>query len=438
VPAAPDLAPGSPGTLLRQVEVQGRVQDVRFAAGVVTAVGALPALPGDTVVDGAGGALLPGLHDHHLHLLALAAAQASVDVSDGLAPLRDQPGTTWLRAVRWAGDGDRHALDAVVAHRPVRVQHRSGALWVLNSRAVQELGLRDVQRPGVERDERDEPTGRLWREDAWLAARLGQQLPDLAAVGVRLARLGLTGVTDATPDLDEQTCALLRRSVPQHLQLLGDPHGTGPVKVVLPDHELPAYDALCATLRQVRPRPVAVHCVTREALLLLLTALDEVGHVVGDRVEHGSLVPADVLDRLPPVVTQPGFLSDRGDDYLRDVPAEDRPDLYRYRSLVDAGRCVVPSSDAPFGPLDPWAVLRAARDRTTATGRQVGPGEAVPVAQALDGMLRPLHDLTAPARTVFPGAPADLVLLAAPLAQVLEAPDADLVVRTWIAGTEIG
>jgi predicted amidohydrolase YtcJ len=144
-----------------------------------------------------------------------------------------------------------------------------------------------------------------------------------------------------------------------------------------------------------------------------------------------------VADRLPAVVTQPGFVLDRGDDYLRDVDPRDLPDLYRYRSLLDMGCTVVPSSDAPYGPLDPWTVLRAARDRRSATGAPVNPGEAVPVETALGGMLRPLEDLAAPPRRVEVGAPADLVLLAAPLAEVLADPSAEAVVGTWVAGERL-
>lgn len=421
-------------TLLRAVEVDGARTDVRLAAGGVIAVGALSPEPGEAVVEGRGGALLPGLHDHHVHLLATAAALASVDVRAGLASLAGQPGSGWLRAVGWSGEGDRHALDAVVGDRPLRVQHRSGALWVLNTAAVEALGLTTSDHPGIERDAEGLPTGRLWRADDLLAARLGTAPPDLAALSRRLAALGVTGVTDATPDLTPETCALLRREVPQRLQLLGDPDASGPWKVVLPDHALPSLDDLVARLRAARPRPVAVHCVTREALVLLLAALDEVGPHQGDRVEHGSVVPLELAGRLPTVVTQPGFLLDRGDDYLRDVDPRDLPDLYRYRSLLDAGCTVVPSSDAPYGPLDPWTVLRAARDRRSATGGGVNPGEGVPVETALAGMLRPLEDLTARPRRVEVGAPADLVLLAAPLAEVLADPSADAVVATWIGG----
>src|SRR5262245_15116142 len=63
--------------------------------------------PGERIISAHGGALLPGLHDHHIHLLALAAARASVQCGppavtgmDALVrALRASPGTGWLRGI---------------------------------------------------------------------------------------------------------------------------------------------------------------------------------------------------------------------------------------------------------------------------------------------------------------------------------------------------
>lgn len=50
---------------------------IRLAGGVVTALGAaVHTEPGDTVIDGAGGTVLPGLIDSHVHLLPGSPAQA--------------------------------------------------------------------------------------------------------------------------------------------------------------------------------------------------------------------------------------------------------------------------------------------------------------------------------------------------------------------------
>jgi predicted amidohydrolase YtcJ len=167
--------------------------------------------------------------------------------------------------------------------------------------------------------------------------------------------------------------------------------------------------------------------VTREALVLLLAALDGAGPRPGDRIEHAALVPPELVPELARlgvrVVTQPGFLADRGDDFLRDVPPADHPDLYRCATLLRAGVPVALSSDAPFGPLDPWAVIAAAAARRTASGQVAGPGERVAFARALDAYLAPPGDPGGPPRRVSPGLPADLVVLRGPLAQAARFPD---------------
>ena len=71
--------------LVHDVEVDGRAGlDVRLADGRITAIGPrLAPAPGDDVLDGHGGALLPGLHDHHLHLRA-TGARGDNDAAGGL------------------------------------------------------------------------------------------------------------------------------------------------------------------------------------------------------------------------------------------------------------------------------------------------------------------------------------------------------------------
>jgi predicted amidohydrolase YtcJ len=499
--------------LLRDVIVEGRLVDVRASGGVVTSVGPrLTARPGDTVIDGRRGALVPGLHDHHIHLLALAAAERSVRVGPAATPDRDAfagalaqadramgPGA-WLRAVGYhesiAGSLDRWRLDAIVRDRPVRVQHRSGSEWVLNSRAVELTGL-DVADPapdagagappgptfarsaaapgsgavadwtgdiptlsdpvvGVERDGQGRPTGRLRGLDRWLRDRLPPEPPpDLAPVGERLSRLGVTGVTDATPiDRLEDMAPLARAAatglLPQRVVVTGGPGLTaaempaplarGPVKLVVADHALPSLEDLVGWLRAAheQERPVAVHCVTRTALALAVAAFDAAGAFVGDRIEHGSVVPPELRKLVASlglvVVTQPNFVAERGDRYLAEVDQHDQPHLYPCRSLLDAGIGVGGGTDAPFGDPDPWRAISAAIERRTAGGAPLGLREAVSPERALALFLTPPDDPGGEPRRVRPGVPADLCLLDASLSQVLEQPSSERVALTVHAG----
>lgn len=453
----------------RRVELPVGIRDVVVRDGRVVEITDDAPSHGSVVIDGRGGALIPGLHDHHLHLHATAAAAESIrcgppevtDLAGLTAALTAAPGDGWIRGVGYTetvgGLIDRSALDRCSADRPVRIQHRSGALWILNTRAADLVGLEQADHLGIERDERGRPTGRLWRADDWLRDHLpAAGPPSLSTLGDRLSAYGITGVTDATPDLssssrDALVAAHRCGELPQRLRLLGVGIGddlpdagsavtVGPYKIVIADSGLPDLADLTERIRQAHThrRPVAVHCVSRVALALLLAAFRDAGVIDGDRIEHGAIIGAGTVTELAElgvrVVTQPGFLADRGDDYLARVDAADLPDLYRCRSLLDHHVPTALSSDAPYGPLDPWAVIRAAIERRAPTGEIVGEAERIRADEALDCHLAPLDDPGGAARQIRPGADADLVLLDRPLAEVLDDPRSDMLRCTVIRG----
>lgn len=457
--------------LFTNAEVEGQLVDVRAEGGIVSEVAPkLQPRDGENVIEARAGALIPGLHDHHLHLLAMAAAAESVNCgppavnnlpqletslrrgTEALAPDAWIRGTDYHEAV--AGPLDRHVLDRLIADRPLRVQHRGGALWMLNSAALELIGPALDHSSDVERDAHGRLNGRLWRYDDRLRRALATAPPDLAPVGARLTALGITGVTDATPDLDAAGQILIADAIATGVlavavHLLGAPLNTvpasgltlGPLKLLLRDHDLPSLDALVRLIEQSHHagRPVAVHCVTRESLLLTLVAIEQVGPLRGDRIEHAAIVPENIaawIARLGlHVVTQPCFVSARGDDYLADVEPEDRPFLYPYASLLDAGVLVVPSSDAPFGELDPWRNMKSAVTRLTSSGFVLGPYERVTAAAVFAGYLSPAAIPGGPPRRIRPGIPADLCLLRESLERVLGDPDAGQVRMTVKAGT---
>ncbi|MGQ0432150.1 MAG: amidohydrolase family protein [Microthrixaceae bacterium] len=458
--------------LLRAVEVNGRVVDVRVIDERIAEIGPALLRREDAVIDGHGGALIPGLHDHHVHLYATGASAASVTVgppdvrdADALARALTAAGRAlapgrWLRAVGYhesvAGDLDRDVLDRLVPDRPMRIQHRSGVRWTLNGVAVDALDLEARSHAGIERDASGRPTGRLHRADRWLRDLLPPDAaPDLAALGAQLAACGVTGVTDTTPfaqidDVHLLANAVERGALPQRVLVTGGPElaeapplpglDHGPVKLVIDDASYPALDVLTAQIARAHAaeRAVAIHCVTRPSLVLALAAWDLTASRRGDRVEHGAVVPPELVDGLRrhrlTVVTQPGFIGERGDEYLLDVDDDDLPHLYPCRSLLDAGVPVAGSTDAPYSSVDPWRAMRAAVSRRAPSGTVIGGDEAVDAATALRLFLGGAHDPGGPPRTVAVGEPADLCLLDRPLADALQRLSADDVAATVCAG----
>ena len=456
---------------IESAEIPGRGRvDVRLAGGQVAEIGPhLAPRTGEPTFDAAGGALLPGLHDHHLHLLATAAALASIrcgppEVGDEAA-LRSALGRAragpdgWVRGVGYhesvAGPLDRDRLDRWQLDFPVRIQHRTGALWVLCSKGLAELGVgeRPESEPeGLERDADGRATGRLFRGDAWLRERIGSDPPPLGGVGRVLARRGVTGVTDATPtngprELDHVERASAAGQLPQTVHWMGGPllptprGGLAPPwKIVLDERTLPLPEELAARVARAHTsgRPVAIHCVTRAELVVACAAIEAAGPLARDRVEHASVAPPDTVEWLSrlgvTVVTQPGFVFERGDRYRVDVDPGDQAWLYRCAGLDEAGVALGAGTDAPYGEPDPWRAMQAAVERRTAAGARLCEKEALTPERALALFTtEPTSPGGAP-RRIEPGRRADLCLLREPWERARERLSADGVRATFCAG----
>jgi predicted amidohydrolase YtcJ len=415
----------APGHVIDLLVRDGRIAETAHAAGDVE------------VVDVGERPTLPGLVDHHIHLFALAASWTSIDCSPaalaaggGLAATlraaRTRIGGGWLRGIGYdmvaSGTIDRTDLDRADIG-PVRIQDRTGILWVLDSKG---LGL-------VLEDGEEVATGVIRRGDRWLRDRLGDDPPDLRQVGDWLAQRGVTAVTDAGASNTEDDVAALRSAgLPQRVTVMtGSPSppadGVGPVKLVLDGDRLPELAELQAAVTGAHAvgRGVAVHAVDPESVVLALAA----GLGRGDRIEHGTHVPDDVLPMLADagvtVVVQPGLVETRGDRYLAEVPAGEHRELHRLRSFVEAGVRIAGSSDAPFGPADPWQHIAAATQRLTSAGVPFGPRESLPAVEAL-------HLYTG--RQLDVGAPADLVVLDATWGDLADSP---AIAMTMVGGTTV-
>lgn len=348
----------------------------------------------ETVIQADQYRILPGLIDHHIHLLATAAARSSVMC--GPPDVRNQDelrealiaaaGEFWIRGVGYhesvAGDLQREILDEFCPSRPLRIQHRSGKMWYLNSLALGELGLDS------------NATGQLFRQDEIFKAHPALQADfrrELQLLSDELASYGVTQVTDATPSNTDEIGEYLEiNMMNQRVQVMGDiSMAKGWHKIMLDEVSLPPLDQFSKQIRAAheKDRPVAVHCVTRTELVYALAAIEEAGRMDGDRIEHASVSSEDTWDWMARlgvgVVTQPNFLFERGDAYLVDVPKEEHDSLYCIRSLMEEGITLVASTDAPFGSHNPWIGIQTATDRKTGEGTSLNVKEAIAPSSAI-------------------------------------------------------
>lgn len=327
-------------------------------------------------------------------------------------------------------------------------------MWVFNSAGLDLLLAGMTAPPNGLEQSTGRWTGRLFDEDAWLRSALGGAPPAFDAVGAQLARLGVTGLTEMSPANDAAiaahfTAEKARGALPQHVRIAGrldlgegglDPSLTlGQVKIHLHEEHLPPFEEVVALIRaaHAQGRGIAVHCVTEVELIFALSALRDAGVDARDRIEHASVANVEAVSQIAamglPVVAQPNFVAERGDAYRAMIAAGEWPDLYRLRSLLEAGIVLAGGSDAPFGKADPWAAMAAAISRRTAGGSFLEEAEALDPEQALALFLADPANLSRQ-RTVEQGGAADLCLLTQPWSAARANLHAGLVRSTLIGG----
>ena len=104
-------------TVITNAEVEGRFVSVAVEDGAIVEIAEDVVTLGADVVDAAGGALIAGLHDHHVHLLAMAARREGIDLDplgtplafdDALRAASANSEAGWLRASGY--DEHRHGI----------------------------------------------------------------------------------------------------------------------------------------------------------------------------------------------------------------------------------------------------------------------------------------------------------------------------------------
>ena len=418
----------------------GPVTDVLVRDGRVAAVGGPGAGTGVEVVNGAGGTLLPGLRDRHVHIEqwaiglqrvdlagATSAAMAAELAATGSAALAGTGDLLWGRNFRdglWPDAPHRDLLDRVLPGRAVAlVSNDLHSIW-LSTAALELIGVRH-------------PTGLLREQGAFDALR---RLPQPAAATVdgwvleaaqRAASRGVTAIQDF--EFTDTAAAWTRRAAagPLPLRVTAAIHrpllgaalaagrregdivaGTdglvtvGPCKVLIDGslntrtaychHAYPGSDSrglltedttvLTAEMKDAAAQGIsfAVHAIGDAANRLALDCFAAAG--CGGRIEHAQLVTATDAARFATLgvvaSVQPGHAPEDRD--VTDVHWHDRADrAFPYRTLLDAGATLEFGSDAPVSRLDPWFAIAAAVHRSVDERPSWHPEQRLTLAEAV-------------------------------------------------------
>lgn len=341
--------------------------------------------------------LQAGFRDDHLHLLALAAAGLSVDVSGCasnaavVAALRSAAPSSsgWVRG--WGYDdallGERSltAADLDTVQWPVVLHHLTGHVVIANRLALRSLG-RDDHSDGVLVDDHDALAAAPRLDPVELKVAVGSVLTAMQSKGV-------VAVTDATHTNDRAALEFLDAARPWRgaaitamvgADRIGDLRFGEYVGSVRVGHAKVMADAdpdrIGDLVRDAHGRgfPAAVHAMDIETLSLALAAYADSAPPADtvDRLEHCAIALPEQLDEIARlgvhVATQPSFVVRRAAKYRREFGAVEQRWLWPLRALVERGVATTFSSDAPVVPPIPAEWLAAAQDRPLGADETVG------------------------------------------------------------------
>ncbi len=154
---------------------------------------------------------------------------------------------------------------------------------------------------------------------------------------------------------------------------------------------------------------LAVHAIGDGALDVVLDFMERNG-LRGQRIEHASLSPPDIVERMRSLgataVIQPHFLD--SDTWIVERLGERSKHAYVFRTLSEKMR-VAFSTDSPVEPYDPLLTLRSAVTRPGPLG-EINPDERMDVESALSCYTKESAEVCG-FQSLKIGSPADLIVL---------------------------
>ena len=403
------------------------------------------------IIDCQGMTLAPGFVDAHCHLLALGHSLQNVDcrpsavrsILDIQNAVRARAASTladqWIRGRGYQEfhlaekrHPTRWDLDAAAPDHPVRLDHQSGHAMVLNSRALELVGISsDTPDPPdaiIERNESGVPTGLLLEMASHVRLFMPKPSPQEAMkalddAGALLLSNGVTSVHDAGPNNGAERWRLFSRAVHSSSPMprltmmsavsqlkaseaeMGDAEpgslahrlslGACKLIVTLTTGTLqPPIEELRRLVFQAhgQGRQVAFHAIESKVIEAvaeaLIAAQDKFPQRrLRHRIEHCAEAPPHVIDLVRKsgavVVTNPGFIYENGDRYIRTTGPDMTPHLYPAGRLRSSGVRVAAGSDAPVTDPNPLISLYSAVTRKTREAEVLGGDQNVGAWEAL-------------------------------------------------------
>ncbi len=442
--------------------------------------------------------VLPGFVDSHLHLGSLGMSLQGIDVSraQSIEELKSivarEAGrfSYWVYGRGWDQERlgawpTRWDLDEVVPNKPVILIRVCGHVAVLNTKAMEELGLLKSSDPRIDRGCNGEPTGIVYEELVGkIMAKVKESIDAVEAVARAsrfLASKGIVAVGDMGADkhwlrglLGARLRGLLFTRVRVYLEhglfeeLIGKgfeaPLGDDMLRIVgvklfadgalgprtarlsRPYSDDPSTQGILlmdwrelskiARTASAKGFDVAVHAIGDEALDHVVKGCNVAG--ASCRIEHASVVRDDQVESLRGfrVSVQPQFIE--SDFWIEERLGERVKLAYRFKTIMKHALAIGFSSDAPVEKPEPFHAISLAVTRGPMTRYSVG--EALSVEEALYAYTRGSALVLGDERMgcLEQGCYPDLVIVDRdPLTVSVEELESIRVLETYVAGSKV-
>jgi predicted amidohydrolase YtcJ len=407
--------------------------------------------PKTNVVDCNNKTILPGFIDAHCHLLGFIESLLALNLQprNNVRSIHDiqfkirqlsqtLPPGTWIKGRGYNDfylEEKRHPtrwdLDVATSIHPIKLTHRSGHAYVLNSLGLKLSNIsRETPDPSgglIDRDIRTgEPTGLIYGMGDYLAKKIPFIDSDQIEYGIKLAStelssFGITSIHDASPrnNLNRwelfqrwKKDGLLKSRVNMTLGLEGFAEyqrhhfsnqvgksqlNIKGVKIILQETTGRLYPSqeelnqtvlhvhqfgLQAILHAIEEKTIEAACNAIEFALQKSPRQDH-----RHRIEHCSICTQSLAKRMASlgiiVVTQPSFIYYNGERYLRTVPNSNLKHIYPIATLLKNGITVAGSSDCPIVPANPLIGIYSAVSRMSENGELILHEEKISSLEAI-------------------------------------------------------
>lgn len=388
-----------------------------------------------TLIDCSNNLVIPGLNDAHIHLLSSAAVthqhrMHAVEVGDYyqlranlLEILGERVPDEWICGYglddRFFSDiaFDSTWIDKILPNHPTCISNQTGHAVILNSKALELTGMgslqnidlngvADVTSNGLLTGKFFDMNSSIFHEinQSTEAFNTEQNLPELLA---SLHQQGVTSVQDAGHKNQlnklDRLATLSLQSMPMRIGMMLEcseqnirdlsEAGTSTInkymtfnglKIMLSESTgqyTPSQSELGELINFANSRGfrVAVHAVEEAAIKMALLAFKSSNKIhphITNRLEHCSEYNQSVIacasDVPFYVVTQPGFISQRGDYYIETNCSNKISSLYPLRTILNTATVLAFSSDSPVISHNPWLGLNNAQTRLTSKNIRFG------------------------------------------------------------------